>query len=273
MGTSLHSAMVGRSYIERLAGLPAEVDGASEYRYRQPLLDSSTLVIAIGQSGETVDTLAAMHEAKARGAKVIAVCNNPGSQATRVAEGTVYLRCGPEVAVASTKTFLGSLAALYLLACHLGRERGVLSEAAHCAAVADLARMPQLIGEALKTEPQVLPVAERLATGALPLPRPRPAVPVVMEGALKLKEVSYVHAEGYAAGEMKHGPIALIDERMPVVAVAAAGRPLRQDDEQHRGDTRPQRRRHRHRHPGRRSGARKGPVRPPGPRRPGSSSP
>ena len=126
MGTSFHAAMIGRTYIEQLAGLPAEVDNASEYRYRQPILDASTLVIAVGQSGETVDTLAAMHEARQHGAKVVAVCNTPGSQATRVADGTVFMRCGPEIAVASTKTFLGSLTALYLLACHLGERRGFL---------------------------------------------------------------------------------------------------------------------------------------------------
>ena len=221
MGTSFHAASIGRTYIERLAGLTAEVDSASEYRYRRPILDAETLVIAVAQSGETVDTLAAMHDARRAGAKVVAVCNTPGSQATRIAHGTVYLRCGPEVAVASTKTFLGSIAALYLLACHLGHKRGVLDDRRLGSLLADLSRLPQLIGEALKTEDDVLEVARRYceAEDFLFLGRGLQYV-VAMEGALKLKEVSYIHAEGYSAGEMKHGPIALIDDRMPVVAIA-----------------------------------------------------
>ncbi|HLF79703.1 MAG TPA: glutamine--fructose-6-phosphate transaminase (isomerizing) [Dehalococcoidia bacterium] len=220
MGTSLHSAMVGRTYLEQLAGLPAEVDNASEYRYRRPILDASTLVIAIGQSGETVDTLAAMHQAKGQGAKVVTVCNTPGSQATRVAHGTVYMRCGPEVAVCSTKTFLGSLTALYLLACHLGQRRGVLTAERLRDALDDLARMPHLVGEALKSEESAKAVAERFVNSSHFLFLGRGLeYTVAMEGALKLKEVSYIHAEGYAAGEMKHGPIALIDSQMPVVAL------------------------------------------------------
>jgi glucosamine--fructose-6-phosphate aminotransferase (isomerizing) len=220
MGTSFHSALVGRTYIEQLAGLPAEADNASEYRYRRPLLDESTLVIAIAQSGETVDTLAAMHEAKSLGAKVIAVCNTPGSQATRVAHGTVFMRCGPEVAVASTKTFLGSLTALYMLACYLGQRRGQLDGEQLAGAINDLARMHQIVGNALRTGAEAEAIAEKhfgsehflfLGRGL--------SFTLAMEGALKLKEVSYVHAEGYAAGEMKHGPIALIDARMPVVAI------------------------------------------------------
>jgi glucosamine--fructose-6-phosphate aminotransferase (isomerizing) len=220
MGTSLHSAMIGRTYMEQLAGLSAEVDNASEYRYRQPVLEAGTLVVAISQSGETVDTLAAMYEARRAGAKVVAVCNTQGSQATRAGHGTVFMRCEPEVAVASTKTFLGSLAALYLLACHLGQRRGFLQGERLSAALDDLVRMPQLVGEALKTEPAVATVAERFyqADHFLFLGRGL-QFPIAMEGALKLKELSYIHAEGYAAGEMKHGPIALIDERMPVVAL------------------------------------------------------
>ena len=221
MGTSFHSALIGRTYIEQLAGLTAEADNAAEYRYRRPVLDSGTLVIAIGQSGETVDTLAAMHEARRAGAHVIAVCNTEGSQATRTAQGTMFMRCGPEVAVASTKTFLGSLTALYLLACHLGQRRGVLTDERLTAALNDLARMPQIVGEALKTEPACEALAQRYyqAEHFLFLGRGLQYT-LALEGALKLKEVSYVHAEGYAAGEMKHGPIALIDERMPVVAIA-----------------------------------------------------
>jgi glutamine---fructose-6-phosphate transaminase (isomerizing) len=221
MGTSYHAPLIGRTYLEHLAGLPAETDNASEYRYRDPVLGGSTLFVAVLQSGETVDTLAAMHEAKRRGATVVAVCNTPGSQATRVADGTVFMRCGPEIAVASTKTFIGSITALYLLACHLGVRRGHLSEARLRSALTDLARMPQLVGRALRTESACEQLAQsfRHAEHFLFLGRGL-QYPAAMEGALKLKEVSYIHAEGYAAGEMKHGPIALIDGRMPVVAIA-----------------------------------------------------
>jgi glucosamine--fructose-6-phosphate aminotransferase (isomerizing) len=221
MGTSYHAPMIGRTYMEQLAGIPAEADNASEFRYREPVLDDTTLLVAVLQSGETVDTLAAMHEAKRRGAKVVAVCNTPGSQATRVAHGTVLTRCGPEIAVASTKTFLGALTALYLLACDFGVRRGWLSEARLFTCLNDLAKMPQLVGRALKTEEACEHLAQTLRHSDHFLFLGRGLqYPVAMEGALKLKEVSYIHAEGYAAGEMKHGPIALIDGRMPVVAIA-----------------------------------------------------
>ncbi len=221
MGTSSHAALIGRTYFERLAGLPAESDNASEHRYREPVLDASTLVVAVLQSGETVDTLAAMHQAKQRGARLIAICNTPGSQATRLADGTVFMRCGPEIAVASTKTFVGSMTAIYLLACHIGYRRGFLSLDALGAALSDLARMPQLVGRALKTEEACERVANRYRASQHFLFLGRGLeYAIAMEGALKLKEVSYIHAEGYAAGEMKHGPIALIDEQMPVVAIA-----------------------------------------------------
>ena len=215
------AACIGRAYVERLAGLPAEADNASEYRYRQPVLDASTLVIAVGQSGESVDTLAAMHEARQHGARVVAVCNTPGSQATRISDGTVFMRCGPEVAVASTKTYVGSIVALYLLACHLGQQRGYLQPEALATALDDLARMPQLVGQALKLDEACAAVAQRYAgfEHFLFLGRGLQYA-MAMEGALKLKEVSYIHAEGYPAAEMKHGPIALIDQRMPVVAIA-----------------------------------------------------
>jgi glucosamine--fructose-6-phosphate aminotransferase (isomerizing) len=221
MGTSFHAAQVGRIYVEQLAGLPAEADNASEYRYRRPVLDEQTLVISVGQSGESVDTLAAMHEAKRRGARLITVCNTPGSQATRLAHGTVYMHCGPEVAVASTKTYLGSMTALYLLACYIGRKRGFLDDEGLATALGDIARAPQLVGEALKTEPAVAKLARRYrrAHNFLFLGRGMQYTSA-MEGALKLKEVSYIHAEGYPAGEMKHGPISLIDSHMPVVAIA-----------------------------------------------------
>jgi glucosamine--fructose-6-phosphate aminotransferase (isomerizing) len=221
MGTSLHAAMVGRTYFERLAGLPAEFDNASEFRYRQPIVDERTLVVTVSQSGESVDTLAAMHEAHERGAKLVTVCNTPGSQATRVADGTVFTRCGPEIAVASTKTFVGSLIAIYVLAARIGEARGFLDGEAVAQAVTDLATVPSIVGEALKTDPEARAIAERFYSREHFLFLGRGIeFPIAMEGALKLKEVSYIHAEGYAAAEMKHGPISLIDEAMPVLAIA-----------------------------------------------------
>jgi glucosamine--fructose-6-phosphate aminotransferase (isomerizing) len=221
MGTSLHAAMVGRHYFEHIAGLSAEVDNSSEFRYRDPLVGPDTLVVSIGQSGETVDTLAAMAEAGSKGAHQVTVCNVVGSQATRAAEGAVLTRCGLEIAVASTKTFTSAIAALYLLACHLGRRRGSLDDLQLAGLLDPLARIPHLVGEVLKQDAEF----ERLAhlffrqQNFLFLARGI-EYPIAMEGALKLKEVSYIHAEGYPAGEMKHGPIALIDQSMPVVAIA-----------------------------------------------------
>jgi glucosamine--fructose-6-phosphate aminotransferase (isomerizing) len=200
------------------------MDNASEFRYREAILDPETLVVAVLQSGETVDTLAAMHEAKARGARVISVCNTPGSQATRIGDGTVFMRCGPEIAVCSTKTFLGSLVGLYLLACRVGQLQGRVDDARLAALLGDLAHAPLLVGEALKTEAACEEIAHayRHAADFLFLGRGL-NYPVALEGAMKLKEISYIHAEGYAAGEMKHGPIALIDEQMPVVTIAMRG--------------------------------------------------
>jgi len=221
MGTSLHAAMVGRHYFEHIAGLSAEVDNSSEFRYRDPLVGPDTLVVSIGQSGETVDTLAAMSEAGSKGARQVTICNVVGSQATRVAEGAVLTRCGLEIAVASTKTFTSAIAALYLLACHLGRRRDHLDDLQLAGLLDPLARIPHLVGEVLKQDAEF----ERLAhlffrqQNFLFLARGI-QYPIAMEGALKLKEVSYIHAEGYPAGEMKHGPIALIDQSMPVVAIA-----------------------------------------------------
>jgi glutamine---fructose-6-phosphate transaminase (isomerizing) len=221
MGTSLHAAMVGKYYIEHIAGIAAEVDNASEFRYRDPIIGPDTLVISVAQSGETVDTLEAMAEAKRRGALQITVCNTPGSQATRVADGVVYTRCGLEIGVASTKTLLGSMVALYLLACHLGQQRGYLDEQTLSELLHPLTRMPQLVGSVVKNAQEYEDLAHLffrhqnflyLARGI--------QYPIAMEGALKLKEVSYIHAEGYPAGEMKHGPIALIDREMPVILIA-----------------------------------------------------
>ncbi|HWQ27618.1 MAG TPA: glutamine--fructose-6-phosphate transaminase (isomerizing), partial [Dehalococcoidia bacterium] len=221
MGTSMHAAMIGRAFFERIARLPAEVDNASEFRYRDPVIGFDTLVVSVAQSGETVDTLEAMHEAKRRGALQVTVCNVPGAQSTRIADGTVYIRCGPEIAVASTKTLVASVAALYLLACHLAIVRGAVSDERVSLLLEPLAHVPSLLGETLKREREIAALAHRFhnAEHFLFLGRGL-QYPVAMEGALKLKEVSYIHAEGYPAGEMKHGPIALIDERMPVVAIA-----------------------------------------------------
>ena len=221
MGTSLHAAMVGRHYVERIAGIPAEVDNASEFRYREPIVGPETLVISVAQSGETVDTLEAMHDVGRRGALQVTICNTPGAASTRIADGTLYTRCGPEIGVASTKTLTASMVALYLLSCHLGRARGRLDDRAMIELVEPLAHLPDLMGRVLHDAPRIEALAHEfqryqhflyLARGI--------QYPVAMEGALKLKEVSYIHAEGYPAGEMKHGPIALIDETMPTVAIA-----------------------------------------------------
>ena len=221
MGTSLHAAMIGRHYVEQIAGLPAEVDNASEFRYRRPLLGPDTLVISVGQSGETVDTLAAMDEARRQGALQVTVCNVVGSQATRIADGVVYTRCGLEVGVCSTKTFTAAIVALYLLACFLAQERDVVDKDGLEALLDPLARLPSLVGRVTQRNEEYERLAQRFLRydNFLYLGRGL-QVPIAMEGALKLKEVSYIHAEGYPAGEMKHGPIALIDQAMPVVAIA-----------------------------------------------------
>jgi glucosamine--fructose-6-phosphate aminotransferase (isomerizing) len=221
MGTSMHAAMVGRTYFERIAGIPAEVDNSSEFRYRDALVDDRTLVVSVAQSGETVDTLEAMADARSRGAPQVTICNTPGAQTTRVADGFVLTRCGPEVAVASTKTLTASMTALYLLACHVGIVRGSIDHAQLGVLVSDLARVPHLVGRVLEMDTAIAGIAHRYANcdDFLFLGRGL-QYPMAMEGALKLKEVSYIHAEGYPAGEMKHGPIALIDRQMPTVALA-----------------------------------------------------
>ena len=220
-GTSLHAAQVGRYLVERLSGLPAEADSASEFRYRNPVVDRHTLVVSIGQSGETADTIAAMHEARQRGARLVTICNSEDSQATRIAEGSFYMRCGMEIGVASTKTFIASLTILNLLAGYLGQARGHLSRDDTRNLVDSLAVGPRLIGEALADTSIYQQLARKLYTynNFLFLGRGINA-PIALEGALKLKEISYIHAEGYAAGEMKHGPIALIDQGMATLALA-----------------------------------------------------
>jgi glucosamine--fructose-6-phosphate aminotransferase (isomerizing) len=221
MGTSMHAALVGRTYFEQIARLPAEVDNSSEFRYRDSLIGPETLVISVAQSGETVDTLEAMADAKRRGAPQITICNTPGAQTTRVADGAVLTRCGPEVAVASTKTLTASITALYLLASHVGRIRGVVDDARLAKLLGGLVHIPGLMGRVLQTEPEIAAIAHALSSRPNFLFLARGTqYPMAMEGALKLKEVSYIHAEGYPAGELKHGPIALIDEDLPVICIA-----------------------------------------------------
>jgi glucosamine--fructose-6-phosphate aminotransferase (isomerizing) len=220
-GTSWHSALVGKFLIEQLARVPVEVDYGSEYRYRDPIVPPNSLAIVITQSGETADTLAALREAKKHGASSIAICNVVGSMATREAQGTLYTHAGPEIGVASTKAFTSQLVALYLLALRLGQVRGVVTPEQSRPHVDALLQLPQLLDETLKVAPEIEEVAARFHTRTDFLYLGRGInYPIALEGALKLKEISYIHAEGYPAGEMKHGPIALIDERMPVVTLA-----------------------------------------------------
>ncbi len=224
-GTSWHAALVGKFLFESLAGLPTEVDYGSEYRYRSPLVGPGTLAIAISQSGETADTLAAFREAKRGGALPLAVCNVQGSMLTREARGTLLTHAGPEIGVASTKAFTAQLVALVLLALHLGRLRGRLSPEVCRAHIEALTRVPHLMELALASDAAVETLARSLGQARDFLYLGRGIhYPIALEGALKLKEVSYVHAEGYPAGEMKHGPIALIDEHLPVVALLPRGR-------------------------------------------------
>ena len=221
MGTSLHAAMVGRWYFEQIAGIPADTDNASEFRYREPVLGPETLVVSVSQSGETVDVLEAMNVARARGAPQITICNTPGSQTTRVAEGAVHTYAGLERGVASSKTFTTSIAALFALALETARVRGRISEDALARHVRDLAAMPEVVGRQLESFDTIAKAAGRFRETEHMLFLGRgPALPIALEGALKMKELSYVHAEGYAAGEMKHGPIALIDPEFPTVALA-----------------------------------------------------
>jgi len=221
MGTSLHAAMVGRQFIEHLAGLPAETDNASEFRYRNPVIEPGTLVVSVSQSGETVDVLEAMQVARAAGAMQITVCNTEGGQTTRVADGTVYTRAGLERGVASTKCFTAAIVALYALALKLGEARGRLRKSEIEQRVRELAVVPGAVARVLADRTPYERLAEHFQEAAHFLFLGRGlAFPVAMEGALKLKEISYIHAEGYAAGEMKHGPIALIDEDFPTIAIA-----------------------------------------------------
>ncbi|MGC3997143.1 MAG: glutamine--fructose-6-phosphate transaminase (isomerizing) [Anaeromyxobacter sp.] len=221
-GTSWHAGLSGRQMIEALARLPVEVELASEFRNRDPLVHERTMVLAISQSGETADTLAAVKVARARGARAYSICNVVGAAIPRECDGgTLFTRAGPEIGVASTKAFTTQLASLFLLAVKLGRLRGTLAEPRARELLEELRRLPSWMEQMIRQEAAVMPIAKRCAAARDVLFLGRGSqFPAALEGALKLKEISYIHAEGYAAGEMKHGPIALIDEAMPVVVLA-----------------------------------------------------
>jgi glutamine---fructose-6-phosphate transaminase (isomerizing) len=219
-GTSLHSSLVGKFYLENLARIGVDVDYGSEYRYRNPVVGPNTLALGITQSGETADTLAAVKEASSRGARTLAICNVQGSTATRQTEGSILTHAGPEIGVASTKAFTTQLVALLLLAMRLGEVRGTLSPDLRRELLQGLRELPAVLERTASLERQVLKWARSWceASDFLFLGR-GPLYPIALEGALKLKEISYIHAEGYPAGEMKHGPIALIDQHLPIVAL------------------------------------------------------
>lgn len=220
-GTAAYAGMVGKYLIEHIARIPVEVMVASEFRYCDPILDADTVVLAISQSGETADTLAAMEEARKKGASLWSIVNAIGSQAMRVADGCISMQVGPEIGVASTKAFTAPILDLYMIAVFLADLRGVINEQRRLDLVKDLLSVPSLVEKALETEKAIKEIASRYkdTKGALYIGR-GVNMPIAYEGALKLKEISYIHAEGYPAGEMKHGPIALVDESLPVVVIA-----------------------------------------------------
>ena len=224
-GTSWHAALIGEYFIEHYVKLCAEVEYAAEFRYRSPLVDKNTLVIAISQSGETADTLGAIQEAKLRGATVISICNVVDSSIARDSDGVLYTIAGPEIGVASTKAFTTQIVVLYLLALFLGKKRGKINKTKFARRLNALFEVPNKIEQMLCSEKEIEKIAEKYcgSKNALYLGRGE-GFPVALEGALKLKEISYIHAEGYPAAEMKHGPIALIDDNMPVVVLALSGR-------------------------------------------------
>ena len=224
-GTAWHACCVGKYMMEQLAGIPVDVDLASEFRYRGPILDEHCLVVPVSQSGETADTLAALREGKSKGARVLAICNVREATIARESHDVLYTHAGPELGVAATQAFTTQLVAFYMLALKLGLVRGRLSREQVRERLAELMRLPRLVERTLQLDAHVREIAQRylhsrdflyLGRGIM--------VPIALEGALKLKEISYIHAEGYAAGEMKHGPIALIDENMPVVVIATRSR-------------------------------------------------
>jgi len=223
-GTAYYSCMVGKFFYEQIAGIPTEVDLASEFRYRRPVLDEGCVVIPVSQSGETADTLAALREGKERKAHVISICNTRESTIARESNDVLYTHAGPEIGVASTKAFTTQIVAHYLLALKLGIARGMLDREQARERLHDLMRLPRFIETTLELDGKIRQIAQKYfhSTNFLFLGR-GVMYPIALEGALKLKEISYIHAEGYAAGEMKHGPIALIDENMPVVVIANRG--------------------------------------------------
>ena len=220
-GTSYHAGLIGKYMIEELARIPVEVDIASEFRYRRPIIRPGDLMIGITQSGETADTLAAQREVKKLGAKVLSICNVVGSTSAREADAVFYTHSGPEIGVASTKAFTTQITGLYLFAVGAGRAKGLVAENRSAELLKDLLTLPGKVEEALSADEHIMAAAKDFfkARGFLYLGR-GVNYPIALEGALKLKEISYIHAEGYAAGEMKHGPIALIDEELPVVVIA-----------------------------------------------------
>ena len=220
-GTSYHAGLIGKYMLEELVRIPVEVDIASEFRYRKPIIKPGDLMIVITQSGETADTLAAQREAKRLGAKVLTICNVVGSTSSREADAVFYTHSGPEIGVASTKAFTTQILGLYLFTVAIGKIKGAISEGRAKELLAELLLLPGKVEETLSTDEQIKAVARDFfkATDFLYLGRSI-FYPVALEGALKLKEISYIHAEGYPAGEMKHGPIALIDEELPVVVLA-----------------------------------------------------
>ncbi|MDD5627575.1 MAG: glutamine--fructose-6-phosphate transaminase (isomerizing) [Elusimicrobia bacterium] len=224
-GTAYHAALVGKYWLEEAAGVPVHAETASEFRYRQSTLGPSDLVIAVSQSGETADTLAAVRMAKEKGAKVLSICNTVGAAIPRASDHNLYTHCGPELGVASTKAFVGQMCALAVFTMHAALARGALSEPDARQLVDELVRLPGDIRAVLKLDPQILDIAGKFHKKGHFLFIGRGLnYPIALEGALKLKEISYVHAEGYAAGEMKHGPIAIIDEDVSIVAIATRGR-------------------------------------------------
>jgi len=223
-GTAYYACMVGKYMIEQLAGVPCEVDLASEFRYRQPILGPNRIVLPVSQSGETADTLAALREGRSQGSRILSISNSRDSSIARESDDVLYTHAGPEIGVASTKCFSTQVVALYLVALKLAAARGRLGEADLQARIRDLVQLPRTLEAVLQLDPAIREIAHRYfkAQDFLFLGRGI-FYPIALEGALKLKEISYIHAEGYAAGEMKHGPIALIDENMPVVVLALQG--------------------------------------------------
>jgi glucosamine--fructose-6-phosphate aminotransferase (isomerizing) len=220
-GTSRHAGLAGKIMIERVARVPVEVDYASEFRYRDPLVDSQTLTVLITQSGETADTIAAQREARAKGSKTLAICNVLGSMVSREAHGTIYTHAGPEIGVGSTKTFTAQLTALYLFALYLAQVRGLLSFEDSKSWLKALAALPKQLESVLQRDDEIAELAQHFYRSSDFLFLGRGVhFPVALEGALKMKKVSYIHAEAYPAGEMKHGPIALICDGLPVVVIA-----------------------------------------------------